>query len=47
MGDEKTDYEDDPIYPVVSLLDIKLIPNIIISDAHNGAPLFTDDIHNF
>ena len=44
VGGDKLTYDGDPSSPAVSLLNIKIILNSVISDAHKGARFMTADI---
>ena len=43
---DKLEYEGDPSSPAVSLLNLKIILNSVISDAHKGARFSSTDIKN-
>ena len=46
-GGDKLEYPGDPASPTVSLIDVKLHLNSVISDAHRGARYIVVDIKNF
>ena len=46
VGGDKLEYDGDPSSPAVSLLNIKILFNCVISDAHKGAKFATADIKN-
>ena len=47
VGGDRLDYEDDSSFPVVAILDTKIMLNSIIPDAHKGTFFCTADIKNF
>ena len=47
IGGDRLDYEDDLISPAILLLDTNIMPNSVISDAHNGARYCTANVKSF
>ena len=47
VGGDKLTYDGDPIYPAISLLDLKIHLNSFISNTLKGARYLTADIINY